>query len=369
VRRALLVRASFCIVVGALSLGSVIVAAPVAGARPASSQTVPNTDLWGYVWANQPTTASYSPWASKQNNSSGASNTIQQTGVGTYSVTFPHLGVAQGTVDVSAYNGLRDKCKVVSWAPSGTSEVVNVACFDNSGNPVNYRFDAAFVRAVGTTSSRFGYVLANNPTSSSYTPNASYRYNSKAKKNTITRSGTGSYTVHFPGLETSGGTAMVTAYGPTSNACKVSSWSQNSSKSAELVNVNCFDFTGAPVDSQFTATFADQASILGVKRPVGYAWANKPTTSSYAAAKARAYDSAGGTVRISRTGTGYYNVKFPGLGAKNGDVQVTSYGGGSDACQVVEWFPNSSHQQVVTVSCFDTTGAPADTDFVLQYVR
>ena len=65
---------------------------------------------------------------------------------------------------------------------------------------------------------------ADAPTAASYTPNLTYQFNSTGAVNTITRSGVGVYTVHFPGLDGNGGTALVTAYGGGNESCKVASW-------------------------------------------------------------------------------------------------------------------------------------------------
>src|SRR5437867_2159278 len=68
------------------------------------------------------------------------------------------------------------------------------------------------------------FVWANRPSTASYTPSATYQWNSHhpgAAVNTITRTGKGSYTVRLPGLDAKSGTAIATAYGPNPNYCKV----------------------------------------------------------------------------------------------------------------------------------------------------
>lgn len=57
------------------------------------------------------------------------------------------------------------------------------------------------------------------------------------------------------------------------------------------------------------------------------------------------YNSAGGDIRIVRSGTGVYAVRFSGLGgygAPGGHVQVTAYGMTSQACKVQSWDPAAS---------------------------
>ncbi|WP_437973369.1 hypothetical protein WMF11_31290 [Sorangium sp. So ce295] len=48
-------------------------------------------------------------------------------------------------------------------------------------------------------------------------------------------------------------TAMVTAYGYGNQYCKVSYWTGVGSDTQ--VNVQCYDYLGNPVDSQFTNTY------------------------------------------------------------------------------------------------------------------
>jgi hypothetical protein len=97
----------------------------------------------GYVWANQPATASYTPSLTYQYNSTGANNTITRTAVGTYHVTFPGLTAAGGHVQVTAYGSGPERCKVGSWG--GSPVVVNVYCHNNAGVLVDTYYNVQFV--------------------------------------------------------------------------------------------------------------------------------------------------------------------------------------------------------------------------------
>jgi hypothetical protein len=68
----------------------------------ANHSGVAGSDL-AYVWANQPTAASYVPSQPYQANSSGATNQIQRLGTGSYLVKLPNLGRSAGHVHVTAY--------------------------------------------------------------------------------------------------------------------------------------------------------------------------------------------------------------------------------------------------------------------------
>src|SRR5437588_1037230 len=219
---------------------------PPASARSDRITAVATGSLWGYVWANQPATASYTPDPAFQKNSTGGTNTVHRTGRGRYEVRFPRLGAAQGTVDVTAYGSTDRYCKAASWSSAGTAQMVDVICYDGAGQRANSQFDAAYVRTTGRKRFRFGYVFANRPRAASYTPSLPRQYNSKGGLNHVTRTGTGSYTVHLPGLQTGGGNVKVTPVGSGPNTCKVKTWNRNVANTAELVHVRCFTaYTGA----------------------------------------------------------------------------------------------------------------------------
>jgi hypothetical protein len=100
----------------------------------------------GYVWANLPTTASYIPSTIYQYNSSGATNTIQRTGVGNYIVKFPNIG-GRGNVQVTAYGQGASYCKVNSWVVSGAVLNVSVSCYNAAGAPSDQLYTVLFLSA------------------------------------------------------------------------------------------------------------------------------------------------------------------------------------------------------------------------------
>jgi hypothetical protein len=335
----------------------------------ANSQYLVNVaqPVWGYVWADQPTAASYTPSTAYQRNQTGALNTIRRLGVGYYQVIFENLGVYYGgTVDVTAYGAGPEECKVQNWGPSLADMNVYVRCFDAAGAAVDTRFTASFTRPI--VSSRFGYVWANSPGSASYTPSTTYQYNSTFATNTITRSGVGTYQVTFPGLGGAGGTVKATAYGSGSDACHVASWGWSGANA--LVNVRCKDTNGTPVDAYYTLTFHGPRGLLGTLTggPRAYVWANLQSSASYTPSLSYQYNSTGATNTITRSGVGVYQVRLPGLGTVSGHVQATAYGSGSTRCKVQSW-TTTVGAKLVNVRCFDTAGAPADSRYVVDFVH
>jgi hypothetical protein len=323
---------------------------------------------WGYVWADQPSADSYTPFSSYQRNSSGALNTITRYGVGQYTVQFTNLGAWGGTVDVTGYDSTGNRCKVGYWYPSGGHQFVDVRCFDQLGSPADSYFTAAFTRPVQNPGD-IAFVWADQPTADSYTPSTTYQFNATGATNTVTRSGVGDYLVRMPGLgNLPAGHVKVTSYGTSdASTCKVGYWGESGSD--RLVNVLCHDSWGFPVDTYYTVTYANAVSILGVTgAAAGYVWAHSPTSDSYEPTGTYSFNSTGGTNSITRNWTGNYTVRLPGLGRDDGHVQVTAYGGGSDRCKVGYWYASGS-DLLVNVQCSTNTGTAVDTLFAASYTR
>jgi len=104
--------------------------------------TLASAQKSGYVWADNPTSASYTPSASYSFNSSGGAISINRGGVGTYAVKFSGLGgpTAGGNVQVTADGAGSESCKVMNWSSGGPDFTANVRCFTSSGVPVDTRY-------------------------------------------------------------------------------------------------------------------------------------------------------------------------------------------------------------------------------------
>ena len=342
------------------------VAPQTAGAR---TTAVPKGTIWGYVWANDPANASYTPSTTYQANSTGATNTIDHPNTGVYKVKFPNLGAKGGTVDVTAYGGTSDECKVRNWGPQGTTQVVTVVCYDATGAKVDTLFDALYSRVVGTKAFALGYLWANDPVKGSYKPPAAYSYNSKGRTNKVKHTGDGTYLVQFFGLPGGTGTFHVTAFGGGPIHCNIGGWGGfgSGANSGLQASILCADTVGNPVDTQFTVTFADHKTLLGVNRASAYAWANDPSNPSYTPSATYQFDSAGGSITITRSSAGVYSVTAPNIGGSDGDVQVVAYSTFTNQCKVSGW--GGGTDLSAGVRCFDASGAPADSYFVFQFVR
>lgn len=120
----------------------------------------------------------------------------------------------------------------------------------------------------------------------------------------------------------------------------------------------------AAADSRKLPRPADPTT--GVRR-IGFAWAHNPTSASYSPSATYAHNSSGGAVTATRSGAGQYRVTFDGLGGNGtagGNVQVTAYGPGTEACKVY-WWSSGSADFSADVRCFQPSGAPVDARYTI----
>jgi len=364
------------LVAGVMSTGCVGFQGEIEDEEVDSTQQALISRVWAYAWTQNTTgtfsaSSTYTRSSAGDSTGQGVTTTVTQLATGQYQVNFPDIGTASGgNVQVTAYGSGSERCKVNSWVNSGGDVNAYVNCFTAAGTAVNTQFSIAYVRKSGTGSTDEAYVWANNPTSSSYTPDTTYQYNSSGSTNTITRSGTGVYAVTLPGQTALGATVEVTAYGTDSDYCKVGSWSQSGSNT--VVNVRCFDTSGAASDSKFTLNFGRSTQING-GLSYSYAWANNATSSSYTPHLSYQKGYIAGDIgdvttdiTAGRSSTGHYSVTLPGMTATGSNVQITAYGTGSEYCKVIGWSASGSATQV-NVACYNASGSATDTLFDIVY--
>jgi hypothetical protein len=335
-------------------------------------------DLWGYVAAQRSTTAAYTPYAPRQRNSTNASNRVERTGIGAYTVTFPNLGVTGGTVNVTALTSYARTCKVNDWGHLLADLQLRVRCYATDGTPADTEFSATFARPAGTAPGRrFAYVWADQASTALYTPDMRYQHNSEGWPNSVTRSGTGRYQVRMPRIAGPGGSANVTAWGPGAGTCKLVDWAPSGGDG--LVDVACHNAAGARADSRFTLTFHAEDGIFGPTAgpdvPRAHVLATEPTnTASYTPSLAEQFNTAGQALTITHPWPGWYSVRVPGFESLGGNVQVTalSFTGDSVRCNLNNWSTSWSstdqiHATNVSVRCFDVTGAAVDAAFAMTF--
>jgi hypothetical protein len=92
----------------------------------------------GYAWANQPSSASYTPALAYQRSTTVASAgtvTITSPAVGTYDVFLPYQdqGLDGGHAQVTAYGSGTARCQIGYWTQTIGGRTVRVLCFTNTG--------------------------------------------------------------------------------------------------------------------------------------------------------------------------------------------------------------------------------------------
>lgn len=311
----------------------------------------------GYAWANDPTSASYTPSSFYSFNRAGGAITITRPAgtTGQYRVKFATLSAflgATSTVHVTGYLGDDTYCKPAT--ATLVSSVLDVRCFKASTQAAANAYFTVFTTRNYTD---VAYAFANKPTTASYAPpaNASWNPGGAIK---VTRLGVGRYSVLFTGIgalaSSNGGHVQVNAVGSGPPQCKVGGWGGSPDLT---ISVLCFSKLGVAVDVNFNVLFLLPSPHLA------YAWADQPSTASYTPSPFYSSNPSGGAISIARLGTGRYNVAWSGADAQifdGGDVQVTAYGGGNAQCKVEGWGSESA-----TVRCFTPNGTLVDSFYTV----
>lgn len=333
-------------------------------------------NAYGFLWSSGLT----GTFTASPNYSSNNSNTVTQLSTGRYRVDFVGAGgETGGNVQVTAYGGNNERCKVESWGSSGTTMSATVRCNTPSGALTNSLFTASYVGRFGVPGVEGGYVWADQSTATDYTPNIFYQWNSAGRGNRIHRNGTGSYSVRLTKLGALNGTVEVTAYGTGTQYCKVQNWGPAGED--QLVNVGCFTATGAAADTQFALVFS--AGSPNGTSAYTYAWSSDATSSSVTPSLSYQRGFIGGDgpanggtvittpVTMNHSSTGSYTVHLPQMSDAGGtfgksNVKVTGYGFDNTTCKIMGWGNNGSGVDAF-VQCHDAAGNAANALFTITY--
>jgi hypothetical protein len=218
----------------------------------------------------------------------------------------------------------------------------------------------------------WGWVVAREPTTATYTPLARDRGNSSGGTNTVHRLGLGQYGVTYPGINDPSefGISLVTALTSKPRYCVVASSSALGSDATNTVY--CYNAAGAPADSAFVASRLIFTHNAG---HAAYVWEYAPSDADFTPAANSQFNSTGASNSIHRISTGRYTVQLGNLGSSHGNVQISTIGSvvsaagfsvNPSACHVLGWATNNSHLDI-DVACRDGAGVLADTYFFLWY--
>jgi hypothetical protein len=312
----------------------------------------PPAGVVAYAYAaDKESTAAYEPAPAYRFNVGIGTVTIERTGVGLYAVDVTAPGVPMRNVQVTAYDQA-SHCSVSNFG----STAATVMCRDAAGTPVNSRFSFIAFGPKARGAGFVGYAWADDQDNAQYPVNTTHAYHSSAGAVTATRAAAGDYSVQFAGLNLLTGNVQVTAYG-TANHCNVRIWS------GDDVGVRCYDAAGALADARFEVLIT-QASV-----PVGPAVRGYMTAAlagdpgGDVSASDYTFNATGGATTASRSGPGAYNVRFAGTNLSGGHVQITAVASNRH-CNVRIFATDQ-----VGVSCYDPSGAPADSRFSLVAIH
>ncbi|MEV0645994.1 hypothetical protein AB0I28_12090 [Phytomonospora sp. NPDC050363] len=195
-------------------------------------------------------------------NSVGAGNTCFHAGAGLYSITFNGLGTPgprDGGIQVTAVKaGMPARCQVASWSSGPAGQSFRIMCRNHLGVMTDTAFTATyqFKRSLygpAFPPSRFGYIH-NAPGVGPATTN----YNSVTGSNGM-GGGPPVWTIKYYQLATSApGNSQATAFYTNGDSfCGLHRpwWSAGTDI---IVEVNCFDTAGNPINSAFTSSFSSR---------------------------------------------------------------------------------------------------------------
>lgn len=329
-----------------------------------------------FVWADQPTSASYTPVSDYQWNSTGAANTIRRTSTGSYQVTLPGMVDPDGggNVQVSAYGqfgGRPSYCNVMGWMPESQEDLqVAVSCFDfETGTPSDAYFTARFVdlsHPWADPVAEVSYLWSDRASPAldvPREPDRTYQFTPSDEPITVTRVATGDYEVEFPnptGREFVG-VAQVTPYGSnthcTNGNVRAGRFSPNSTD--VWLQVWCYDAAGESADSRFTVTLSWKTpSIPGLE---GAVFSHEDHGGNWTSSGLPLEE------LPTQIENGRYMVRLPGVGAApeaRSSVLVTGYG---SFCTVDGWMTWDA-DAFVYVTCRFLGGFPAGWHFRLEYL-
>jgi len=327
----------------------------------------PDPATWGWVTARKPNTATYTPAAMDRGNSAGQANFVERLGAGDYRATFPDINNLTATAGIPIVTAMSDSprfCGLLDWGINDTTHDANalIRCYGYDGEAINTKFTAVYVRG-GGDSDTSAYLLASQPSTTDYTPDSEYNFNSTGGTNTVHRSGVGAYQAHLPNVSAAGN-VQVTSDGDFT--CKIGS--KQAGTGELIVNVNCYSPAGDPTDGRFILQYIFGLGPTGASRPnAAYLFSNKPSKANYTPVLGSQYSSVSMNGTVRRTSMGKYTATLNGM-PKGGAAFVTAVGTDKIRCQLTSIRTDAAPQKV-GVACYRVNGTPADSKFMLSYTK
>jgi hypothetical protein len=247
-----------------------------------------------WVWASQPTTASYTPMAAYSFNVQGGVNTIRRLGLGRYRVDMPRMATPKGgNAQVVAYGAGAARCNLnrTPYA-SGSSIRIEVNCFDGYSQPVDTYF-VAFYHNEGDIRGRVAAGTYNPDVAQLRQPGNMYL--------TTSRLSTGRYRMTMDSSMSSLGQAFVSAVGyGASTFCNPSAYNPAS------FEIRCFNAAGGSVDSEVSFSYFYKPKFYDVNAMIVRGNSTSAHSPNAFHTHTEQYESAW----MDRWGTGSYGFTF-----------------------------------------------------------
>ncbi|SNS62935.1 hypothetical protein [Actinoplanes regularis] len=310
-------------------------------------------------------------------NSRGGDQAVTRRARGSYEVRLQDLGVDSGTVEVTAVSGAHRVCGAGGWGrtPRGLDLRVLVNCVDEHGVPADSGFALRFLQAFAGTGT-LAYLRYDLGAATPFFPAANYSFNSFNAPNSVERRGRGVYEAYLQGVQRSAesrmpGVVKVTPVGDAVQVCNPAVWypyhQETTGVDSMFVKVECFDASGAPVDSGFTLTYSvDLAAPPGIIVKGAQLWTDDAGARRYTPNSLYQFTSAGRLAMVERRSTGDYLVKMPDAALTDGGhTQVSAYHT-SATCHPDAVPAQRDGAVTVRVRCL-ASGTPVDARFALLF--
>jgi len=355
----------------AIAAATVVALAATLSCLTAAPAQAATADQWGFAYVDNPAAVLWTVLDPAHQAGTWAPGPLAQGGriaPGRFLVRFPAIGSGSaGNVHVTPVSRDGHYCEIVGWFASGADEIVDVQCHKVGGANDDSRFTVLWTVSSGSISPSLGaYASVQYGTAAIV-----QSYNSTGSFVAVSPAATGVYKVAFGkvGVPTGlSGDLQVTAVQPNAQPrrCKVGSWSAAGVDISAVVL--CFDQTGTPVNSEFTASFHRERSVLASFLPpkyVGYVWSGGAGQTNFN------YPAGGfGFNTVTPVApSGRFIVKYPFLALNESHVQVTAYGQGSVYCGLTNLWTTPSPDAQVDVVCFDNPGNIKTSDFLTTYTN
>jgi len=321
-------------------------------------------DRWGFAFVANPLVPIWTNLPAQQAGTWPAGFVVQggRIAPGRFLVKFPQSASgARGNVHITPVNRTGHYCEIVRWNSSGTDEIVDVQCHRVGGMNDDTPFTVLWTLSSGVLPA--GSV--GSYASVQYGPAAIVQaYNSTGAPVTVVPAGVGVYQVRFVGVGSGvlSGNVQATAVHPNAapRRCNIMRWGTVGLDA--IAYVACRDQTGTLVNSEFTASYHRERSVIasfGPPKMIGYVVTNAGGQTNFN------YPSGGFGFNswFAVAPVGRVLVKYPNLGFNPTHAQVTAQVDNANYCTLTQPWSVALPDAQVDVICYNNAGVTTATPF------